>query len=95
MYYDVVVNHDYDKACELYDALVKINCSHLLGPYVCYLRETVKRNLSHPCRYGYRIDKDVNGVYTYKCYLDRDESTNFISLDKFLNTIQPERTVRL
>ena len=95
MYYDVVVNHDYNKARELYSALVKMNCSKLLYPYVCYLRETVNRNPTHPCKYGYRIEKNDNGVYTYMCFLYQDESNNFISLDKFLNTLQPERTVTL
>ena len=95
MYYDVIVNNDYDKACELYQALVKVNCSNLLPPFVCYLRETVNRNPAHPCKYGYRIEKKDNGVYEYVCFLDKDESENFISLDKFLNILQPERTVTL
>ena len=95
MYYDVAVNRNYDKACELYNALDKINCSNLLYPFVCYLRETVNRNPAHPCKYGYRIEKKDNGVYEYVCFLDKDESENFISLDKFLNILQPERTVTL
>ena len=92
--YDVIVNHDYDKACVLFLALNKVKCSKLLPPHVCYLRETVMEN-SHPCKYGYRIEKDVNDNYMYVCYLDIDESDNFISLDKFLNILQPERTVTL
>lgn len=95
MIYDVIVNRNYDKACELYSALVKVNCSKLLYPYVCYLRETVNKNPAHPCKYGYRFEKDDNGGYRYVCFLDIDESKNFISLDKFLNTLQPERTVTL
>lgn len=95
MYYDIIVNHDYEKACELYSALVKVKCSKLLFPYVCYLRETVNKNPTHPCKYGYRIERNDNGSYRYMSYLLQDESKNFISLDKFLNIIQPERTVTL
>lgn len=94
-YYDVAVNYNYDKACELYSALVKVNCSRLLYPCVCYLRETVNRNPTHHCRYGYRIEKYGNDSYRYVSYLYEDESKNFISLDKFLNILQPERTVTL
>lgn len=93
--YDVAVDYNYDKARVLYEALVKVNCSRLLYPHVCYLRETVNKNLSHPCRYGYRIEKDNKGGYRYMCLLYKDESKNFISLDEFLNILQPERTVTL
>lgn len=94
-YYDVIINHDYDKACELFNALKRINCSKLLPPCICYLRETIMRNPTHPCKYGYRIEKCTNGEYQYVCFLYQDESRNFISLDKFLQIIQPERTVTL
>lgn len=95
IYYDVIVNRNYNKARALYDALVKVNCSSLLYPHVCYLRETVQKNPTHPCRYGYRIEKNDNGNYKYVCFLYQDESNNFISLDEFLNILQPERTVTL
>lgn len=94
-YYDVAVNYNYNRARALYEALVKVNCSSLLYPHVCYLRETANKNLSHPCRYGYRIEKYGKGCYKYMCFLYEDESQNFISLEEFLNILQPERTVKL
>lgn len=93
MFYDVVVNEDYNKACQLYSALVKVNCSKLLSPYCSYLREAVISQRTKYLKYGYRIFKDNNNMYQYVTFLEESESNNAIPLEKFLKML--ERTVTL
>lgn len=88
MYYDIVVDEDYDKACQLYLALVKVNCNKLLYPHPCFLRETVMNKGVFTLKYAYRIHKDNDGVYRYVTFLSRNESENFIPLRKFLNMLE-------
>lgn len=88
MYYDVVVDEDYDKACQLYSALVKVNCGKLLHPHSCFLREAVISQSTRCLKYGYRIFKDWDNKYTYVTFLGKGETDNFIPLEKFLSMFE-------
>jgi hypothetical protein len=84
-YVDVITEWDEDKAVRLYQFLsergcIDINCGQL--------SEVVEGN--EDCYYAYKIYLLDGDRYEYCSCLDRDEVTNPITLNKFM-----ERTVRL